>query len=182
MPESIEFYRTDGTVRRGRGTQIMIELDNPSASLIPTYTRKAEAGTATDASNGTTDAGGQGIRLIRRLVVINLGLVALQPISAGFFLSGYERAVTVHAGVALALQFGALIQGISAVVLWRRRRVPAWVAGLSIGLFVIVFLQVGLGYNKRYWLHVPIGVGMFGWLRQQVNRLDTLCRTTGARS
>jgi hypothetical protein len=136
-----------------------------------------------EGSTGTTDAGGQGIRAIRRLVVINLGLVALQALSAGFFLSGYGRAVTVHAVVAQALQFGALIQAVTAVVLWRRRRVPAWVAGLSIGLSVIVFLQVGLGHTKRYWLHVPIGVGIFGWLTRQVNRLDTLWRTTtGARS
>jgi hypothetical protein len=135
--------------------------------------------TATDTP--TSDAGGQGIRLIRRLVVINLGLVALQALSAGFLLSGYERAVTVHADVALALQLGALIQAVTAVVLWRRRRIPAWVAGLSIGLFVIVFLQVRLGYRKSYWLHVPIGVGIFGWLILQVNRLDTRWRTTGAR-
>lgn len=136
----------------------------------------------TDASKGTTDAGGKGIKWTRRLMGINLGLVALQPLSAGFFLSGYERAVTVHAAVAVALQLGVFIQAVTAIVLWRRRRVPAWVAGLSIGLFVIVFLQVGLGYTKRYWLHVPIGVGIFGGLTRQVNKLDTLWRTTGARS
>ena len=140
----------------------------------------AVAAMTTDASKGITGAGGQGIRLIRRLVVINLGLVAIQALSAGFLLSGYERAVTVHADVAFALQLGTLIQAAIAVVLWRRRRVPAWVAGLSIGLFVIVFLQVRLGYQKSFWLHVPIGVGIFGWLTQQVNRLNTLWRTTGA--
>jgi hypothetical protein len=121
---------------------------------------------------------GRAITLIRWLAVINLGLVALQPISAGFFLSGYGRAATVHASVAVALQIGAFIQAVTAVVLWRRRRLPAWVAGLSIGLFAIMFLQVGLGYRKSFWLHVPIGVGLFGWLRQQVNMLDTLRRTT----
>jgi len=136
----------------------------------------------TGASKETSAAAGQGIRLIRWLAGINLGLVALQAVSAGFLLSGYGRAVTVHAVVALALQLGALIQAVTAVVLWRRRRVPAWVAGLSLGLFVIVFLQVGLGYRKSYWLHVPIGVGIFGWLTRQVNRLDTLWRTTEARS
>ncbi len=160
----------------------MTELGNTSASSTPTDRPTAHAGMTTDASKGTTDAGGPGIRLIRQLVAINLGLVALQPISAGFFLSGYGRAVTVHAAVALALQFGALVQAVTAVVLWRRRRVPAWVAGLSIGLFAIVFLQVGLGYRKSHWLHVPIGVGILGWLTRQVKRLDTLSRTTGARS
>jgi hypothetical protein len=133
-------------------------------------------------AKGSTDAGRQGIRLIRRLVAINLALVALQPLSAGFFLSGYQHAMTVHAVVGLVLQFGVLIQAVTAVVLWRLGRVPAWVTGLSIGLFVIVFLQVGLGYKKSYWLHVPIGVGIYGWLTRQVNTLDTLWRTTEARS
>ena len=130
----------------------------------------------------TTDAVGRSIRLIRRMAVINLGLVALQPLSAGFFLSGYGHATAVHASVALALQVGALVQAITAVVLWRRRRVPSWVAGLGIGLFVMVFLEVGFGYRKSFWLHVPIGVGIFGWLIRQVNMLDTLSRTTRAQS
>jgi hypothetical protein len=116
----------------------------------------------------------RGITLIRRLVIINLGLVALQAISAGFFLSGYGRATAIHAVVALALQAGAFLQAATAIVLWRRGRVPAWVAGLGIGLFVMVFLQVGLGYRKSFWLHVPIGVGIFGGLMRQVSMLDTL--------
>jgi hypothetical protein len=135
----------------------------------------------TEASKTIVDADGRAIRLIRRLLIVNLGLAALQPLSAGFFLSGYERAVTVHAIVAMALQLGAVVQAVTAVVLWRRRRLPAWVAGLSIGLVVMVFLQVGLGYTKRYWLHVPIGVGVFGFLTRQVNRLDVLWRAAGAR-
>jgi uncharacterized membrane protein (DUF2068 family) len=137
---------------------------------------------STDASNATTDAGGPGTRLVRRLVVINLGFVALQALSAGFLMSGDARALTVHAIVAVALQFGALIQAVAAVALWRLRRVPAWMAGVSIGLFVIVFLQIALGYRRLYWLHVPIGVGIFGGLTRQVSRLDTVWRTTGTRS
>ena len=130
----------------------------------------------TKASNATTDTGGKAISLVRRLVVINLGFVALQALSAGFLMSGYAPALKVHAIVAVALQFGAFIQAVAAVVQWRRRRVPAWVAGASIGLFVSIFLQVGFGYRRLYWLHVPIGVGIFGGLTRQVNRLDTLWR------
>lgn len=134
----------------------------------------------TDASRRTTDASGRDVRLIRRLVLINLGLVALQALSAGFLMSGYARALTVHAVVAAALQVGALIQAVTAVVLWRRRRVPPWMAGVGIALFVMVFLQVALGYRRSYWLHVPIGVGIFGGLTRQVSRLDTLWRASGA--
>jgi hypothetical protein len=141
-----------------------------------------EAAIATHVSTGTTDAAGRGVRLMRRLVAANLVLVALQPISAGLFLSGYERAVTVHAGVAMALLLGALIQVVTATILWRRHRLPAWVFGVSVSLFVVAFLQVGLGYNKWYWLHVPIGVGMFGWLIRLTLRLQILSLATGVRS
>src|SRR6266511_58527 len=102
--------RTDGTVRRERGTQIMTELGSTSAWSTATDTPTARAGMTTEASKGTTDAGGQGIRLIRWLMVINLGLSALEPLSAGLFLSVYTRAVTVNAVLALALQLGALTQ------------------------------------------------------------------------
>jgi hypothetical protein len=116
---------------------------------------------------------GRGIRWIRWLVLMNLGLVALQALSAGFLMSGYGRAVTIHAGVAHALQLGALTQAVAAIVLWRQRRVPAWVARAGIVLLVIVVLQVGAGYTRRYWLHVPIGVGLFGGLIRQTGRLES---------
>src|SRR5262245_28788698 len=129
-----------------------------------------------------THAAGQGIRWIRWLLLMNLGLVALQALTAGLFMSGYGRAVAIHAGVASALQLGSLAQAVAAVVVRRRGRVPAWVARAGIVLFVIVLLQVGLGYTRRYWLHVPIGVGLFGGLIQQTGRLDTLWPATGSRS
>ena len=128
--------------------------------------------TTIDASKGTGDVARQGFRWIRWLVAINLGLVALQALSAGFLMSGYTRALTVHAMVAVALELGTLIQAVAGVVLWRRRRVPTWAAGVSIGLFVMVFLQVAVGYQRLYWLHVPIGVGIFGGLTRQAHRLD----------
>jgi len=125
----------------------------------------------TDAMKRTTEAGGQAIRLVRRMAVVNMALVALQAVSAGFSLSGYAEAVTVHVVVAFAMQAGALVQAVTALVLWRRGRVPGWLAGLSIGLVVIVFLQLGLGYRRSFWLHVPLGVGIFGGLTRQVTRL-----------
>ena len=127
----------------------------------------------TDTVKGTTEASRQGIRVIRRLMAINLGLVAIQAVTAGFSLSGYAQAATVHAAVGLALQAGALIQVVTALVLWWRDRVPGWLASLSVGLFVIMFLQLGLGYRRSFWLHVPIGVGIFGALLRQMSRLDT---------
>jgi hypothetical protein len=113
----------------------------------------------------TTD---NGDKLIRRLMAINLGLVALQPISAGFLLSAYEHASTIHVAVAVALLLGAFVQGVSAVVLWLRGRVSAGVVGFSIGLIGLVLLEVWAGRQREYWLHVPIGVGILVWLRGQM--------------
>jgi hypothetical protein len=130
----------------------------------------AHAGTTTEAPRLTIDGSEAGFRLIRRLVVVNFALVALQPVSAGLLLSGYgRRAATAHAVVALALQFGALIQAVTAAVLWRRRRVPASVAAFSIGLLAMVVLEIAAGYSGRYWLHVPIGVAIFGGLMRHLN-------------
>lgn len=123
----------------------------------------------TDMKN--TSDGGKVIKWIWRLMAINLGLVALQPISAGFLLSGYDHASAIHAGVAIALQLGAGIQGVTAVVLWLRRRLSGRVAALSVGLFVMVLLEVWAGRNREYWLHVPIGVGILAWLRGQMDGL-----------
>ena len=106
---------------------------------------------------------------IRHVTMINLALVAIQPVSAGFLMSGFDYAATVHTVVASALQIGALIQSVTAIVLWRRRRVSSRVAAFGVGLFAMVFLQVGLGFNREYWLHVPIGVGLVGWLTRQVS-------------
>jgi hypothetical protein len=117
---------------------------------------------------------------IRWLVLINLALVAVQAVSAGMLLSGSGIAIVIHARVALALGVGALIQAISAIVLWARGGVPAWVARGGIVLLLIVVLQIGAGRTKRYWLHVPIAVALFGGLMRQSSKLNALWRVAGA--
>ena len=167
-------------VQRKGERRIVTELLNTSVAPTATETPSPRARILTDLSKRVPGTRTQGITWMKSLAVVNLALVALQPISAGFYLSGYGRAVTVHTIVAFALQLGALLQAATSVVLWWRRRVPVWVVGHSVGLLVIVFLQVGFGYNKRFWLHVPIGVGMLGGLTRLVNRLDTLRNANGA--
>src|SRR5262245_12087637 len=93
--------------------------------LRPMNTPMASARTTTATA---TRAAWQEVRWIRWLVLVNLGLVALQALSAGLFLSGSGPAVTIHADIARALVLGALTQAVTAVVLWRRGRVPGWVA------------------------------------------------------
>jgi heme A synthase len=111
--------------------------------------------------------------VIRWLAAINLGLVGLQPVSAGLFLSGYGPAVTLHTIGADALLLAALAQAIAAIVYWRRDPRLAWLARLSIGFVLIVFLQIALGYSKSFWLHVPLGVGLFGGATRLTIRLKS---------
>jgi hypothetical protein len=53
---------------------------------------------------------------------------------------------------------------------------------VSLILFAVVLIQLALGYNKVYWLHVPIGVGLFGWLIRLRARVATLWLAAGAQS
>src|SRR5678815_42801 len=82
------------------------------------------------------------MKTIKRLMAVNLGLVALQPLSAGFFLSGFTHAATAHVVVAVALLLVAAIQCVTAMVLWRRRRLSLRVAGLCVGLLTMVMVEV----------------------------------------
>jgi hypothetical protein len=69
-----------------------------------------------------------------------------------------------------------LTQAAAGLVLRLRRRVPTPVAGLSIGLLFIVFLEVSLGSTNRHWLHVQVGVGIISWLWWLMGKLNSVDR------
>lgn len=129
---------------------------------------------STDGARATHGGSKQAIWAIQRLAIFNLGLVALEAISAGSILSGHGYAEAVHRVAAIALQFGALVQAVVSVVIGWRYRIPSWVMGVSVGLLVFVMVQVSLGRSMSFWLHVPAGVGLFAALTRQVARLDAL--------
>ena len=106
-------------------------------------------------------------------MLINLILAALQPLSAGLSMSGYGGAVTVHVAGALALQLGALVQAAVAVVLWRRRHLAGAVAGFSVALVLLAFLELAAGRSRMFWLHLPLGVAIFGGLLRHVIALSS---------
>jgi len=114
---------------------------------------------------------------MRRLATFNLLLVALQPLSAGLLMSGFQYAHAVHGDVAIALELGVLTQAIAGLILWRRGKLPAATAAVSVALLAGVFLQAGFGHTRRYWLHVPIGVGIIAWLSRQVKQMGAFLST-----
>jgi len=38
----------------------------------------------------------------------------------------------------------------------------------------MMVLELAVGHSRIYWLHLPIGVGLFGGLARQVGRLKTI--------
>jgi len=133
---------------------------------------KGDTTSMSDVSMSTAGGGGQDIRVIRWLVGLNLLMAALQPVSAGLLMSGFGPALRVHAAGGLTLQLVLLVQVGAAALLWRHRRAPARVTGVSLALFVVVLLQNALGHGAQYWLHVPMGVGLVGALNRLRSSLD----------
>jgi len=102
----------------------------------------------------------------RWLTMTILGLVTLQPISAGFWLSGFEHAAKMHAMGAGLLLLVALLQLIGAMVSWMRRRAGARIVGRCLGILMILAAEAWAGRNSEFWLHVPVGVAIVTWLRR----------------
>jgi hypothetical protein len=140
-------------------------------------------GTVTMRSSGQVltlvSARRRNLSAIKRIVVANLALVSVQALTAGFLMSGSVLALRFHSGVGFALELGALVQALTAATLRRRRHVSSILAIINLVLFVLVVLQVGVGFRRLYWLHVPIGVGLFGGLIRQCERLDNLLGAEG---
>jgi hypothetical protein len=100
--------------------------------------------------------------LMRIVVTVHALAVFAQPVLAGQFLDGNVEMVKVHAGVAGLVELVGLVQIPIAVLLWRPGRGPLWPAGLSVVLFVVEGVQVGLGYSRMLAVHVPLGVTIVG--------------------
>ncbi len=102
----------------------------------------------------------------RWLMMTILGLAMLQPISAGFWLSGFEHAAKMHAIGAGLLLLVALLQLIGATVSWMRRRADPRIVGRGLGILMILAVEAWAGRNSEFWLHVPVGVAIIMRLRR----------------
>jgi hypothetical protein len=107
------------------------------------------------------------VRLWVVLTWLLLGAVFSQSIFAGFLLSGDGWGRTAHGFTALALVATTFVAGIAAAVALRQaqqgRRLAAWLVALA----VCLALQTVVGRRSAegedlLWLHVPLGVALFG--------------------
>jgi hypothetical protein len=103
---------------------------------------------------------------LRVVAVLHALSLVLQPVLAGMFLSGQDSAIDSHATNASVLLVLGLVLSVLAFLAWRRDLVPRPVFTVAASLWVAEGLQMMAGYEHMMWLHIPLGVLMFGALAQ----------------
>jgi heme A synthase len=85
---------------------------------------------------------------------------------AGFFLSGQDSAIDMHATNATIVVVLCLVMTVLAFSAWRRKLLPRAAFTISLALLVVEIVQTGAGYGHVMWIHVPLGVLMMGGVAQ----------------
>lgn len=101
-------------------------------------------------------------RVVWTFARLQAAMVFLQAVLAGGFLSGDSDLRQVHLANAGLLWQVSLALAVAAIVAWRRRRSPGWVAAAAGGLWVAIEVQMVTGVYGHLWLHIPLGVAIFG--------------------
>ena len=111
--------------------------------------------------------------IVRAMRVV-LWLLAA-AVFAGLLLDGGDAWRDWHAtNGMLVLPLLALTQVVLAVLVWRRRRGPGWLAVASVGLLLALQVQSVLGMTSRLALHVPLGMAIFGLVGTLLVRTRTM--------
>lgn len=94
--------------------------------------------------------------------------VALQPVFAGLHLDGVPNAGMWHLINASVLELITVSVVLAlAILAWRPGRAPGRVAVAGILVFMIIWVQVGLGHARVLSVHVPLGaatLALMVWL------------------
>jgi hypothetical protein len=99
---------------------------------------------------------------LRVVVLVHAAMVLAQAAFAGRFLAGDAAGLRAHETNAGLIELVALLQLVLAVAVWRPGRGPGWPAVASLALLLAEGFQIGMGYEGRLAVHVPLGVAIFG--------------------
>ncbi|GIF39114.1 hypothetical protein [Actinoplanes xinjiangensis] len=109
------------------------------------------------------------IALVRLFAIITLLQVLLQAALAGGFISGRIGYLTAHSVNGSVLVLTVMGLGLSTVLLFRPGRGPWWPILLSVLLWWMVAIQIGLGSARIVGVHITLGsailalTGGFTW-------------------
>lgn len=98
--------------------------------------------------------------LLRVTATVQAGLTLLQPVLAGWYLSGDYDALGVHDSNAGFVAFAVMGTFVAALLYWLPGRGRGWPVLVPVALFGALVFQFGAGYNRELALHIPLGVGI----------------------
>lgn len=128
-------------------------------------------------ASGSTGSRPRTTRALQVTLRLLAMLVFAQAVFAGLFLDGKPAWRDWHAvNGMLVLPSLALVVVVLAVLVWRAGHGPGWLALASVGLFLAIFVQAGMGQTSRLAVHVPLGVAILGLVGALLARTRDLAR------
>jgi len=98
--------------------------------------------------------------LLRIVLVLHAVLVILQPVMAGYYLSGEADAMNWHSPIGSSLWMMSFIQLLVALLYWWPGGGRLWPALATIALFFAEMVQMILGHSQTLSVHVPLGTAI----------------------
>jgi hypothetical protein len=102
---------------------------------------------------------GASLWALRIVLLLHAGLVGMQPILAGYFLSGEADAMNIHGPIGSSLWMVSMLQLVVAVLYWRRGG-RLWPALLTVALLIAEVVQLAMGYAQNLAVHIPLGTAI----------------------
>ncbi|HWD78228.1 MAG TPA: hypothetical protein VG497_05090 [Kribbella sp.] len=100
---------------------------------------------------------------LRLTLVAHAILIIVQPIAAGYFLSGNVDAMNdIHATIGGSVWMIAFLQTIVAACYTIVGGGRIWPALLSPALVIAEFVQLTFGYLQNFAVHIPLGTAIVG--------------------
>jgi hypothetical protein len=100
------------------------------------------------------------LAFLRIVLVLHAALVVMQPIMAGYYLSGEADAMDWHSPIGSSLWMLSMIQFVVAMLYWRPGGGRLWPALATVALFFAEVTQLILGYSQTMFVHVPLGTAI----------------------
>ena len=100
------------------------------------------------------------LAFLRIVLVVHAALVVMQPIMAGYYLSGEADAMNWHSPIGSSLWMWSIIQFVVAVLYWRPGGGRLWPALATVGLFFAELTQMILGFSQTLSVHIPLGTAI----------------------
>jgi len=98
--------------------------------------------------------------LLRAVLAAHLLAVLVQPVLAGYYLTGDVDAIGWHAAIGSTLAAVALLVIAAAVGYVLVRRGGWWLLAVAVLLFLADGFQIGMGYERALEIHVPLEVAI----------------------